>query len=262
MRNLQILMATMFRKSISDIDWKYKNTDSTILLINQTDHIEDQSHLNVRMLSCTERGTSNSRNMAINNASGDICLIADDDVGYVDGMENIVLSAFKQNPDADIITFQIVTPEGNPFNAGYPSQLQWHTQRSILRCASIEIAFKRESIIRAGLSLDTNFGLGSKYRVHDEIIFLKDAMDKGLKLLYVPIPIVIHPAESSGTDFNEHLISSKGAAFVRLFGLKGIMLNFAFSLKKYPEYSNRYNLLKFLMIMLKGSMKFIKEDMK
>lgn len=41
-------------------------------------------------------------------------------MGYVDGMENIVLGAFEKYPDADIITFQIVTPEGNPFNSGYP----------------------------------------------------------------------------------------------------------------------------------------------
>ncbi|WP_421240635.1 glycosyltransferase [Aeromonas enteropelogenes] len=259
---LEILMATMHKKNISDIDWKYKNTNADILLINQADFNGSEVIGNIRMLSCKERGSSNSRNMALKNATGDICLIADDDVGYVDGMENIVLGAFEKYPDADIITFQIVTPEGNPFNAGYPQQSQWHNWRSILRCASIEIAFRRDAVLKAGLSLDTNFGLGSKYRVHDEIIFLKDAMDRGLKLLYLPIPIVIHPAESSGTDFNDHLVTSKGAAFVRLFGLKGMFFNLVFSLKKHGEYADRYSFIKFLMTMFQGSVKFIKEDKK
>ncbi|HGS7813667.1 TPA: glycosyltransferase [Vibrio cholerae] len=259
---LEILMATMHKKNISDIDWEYKQTNADILLINQADFDNSEVAGNIRMLSCKERGSSNSRNLALKNATGDICLIADDDVGYVDGMENIVLDAFEKYPDADIITFQIVTPEGNPFNSGYPSQPQWHNWRSILRCASIEIAFRRDVVLKAGLSLDTNFGLGSKYRVHDEIIFLKDAMDKGLKLLYLPIPIVIHPAESSGTDFNDHLVTSKGAAFVRLFGLKGMFFNLVFSLKKHSEYANRYSFIKFLMTMFQGSIKFIKEDKK
>nr|WP_321239561.1 glycosyltransferase family A protein [uncultured Tolumonas sp.] len=259
---LEILMATMHKKNISDIDWKYKNTNADVLLINQADFDGSESIGNIRMLSCKDRGSSNSRNMALKNAVGDICLIADDDVGYVDRMENIVLGAFEKHPDADMITFQIVTPEGNPFNAGYPQQSQWHNWRSILRCASIEIAFRRDAVLEAGLSLDTNFGLGSKYRVHDEIIFLKDAMDKGLKLLYLPIPIVIHPAESSGADFNDHLVTSKGAAFVRLFGLKGMFFNLVFSLKKHSEYTDRYSFIKFLMTMFQGSVKFIKEDKK
>ncbi len=262
MDTLQVLMATMHKKSISDIDWKYKNTNASVLLVNQCDTDSRVTENNITMISCKERGSSNSRNMALKNATGDICLVADDDVGYVDGMENIVLGAFEKYPDADIITFQIVTPEGNPFNAGYPQQSQWHNWRSILRCASIEIAFRRDAVLKAGLSLDTNFGLGSKYRVHDEIIFLKDAMDKGLKLLYLPIPIVIHPAESSGTDFNDHLVTSKGAAFVRLFGLKGMFFNLVFSLKKHGEYADRYSFIKFLMTMFQGSIKFIKEDKK
>lgn len=258
---LTILMATMHRQSISEIDWQYKNTDARVLLINQSDFNGEESQGTVRMLSCQERGSSKSRNMALRNASGDICLIADDDVAYVDGMNEIVNKAFSDHPDADIITFQIQTPEGEPFNKGYPAHKQWHNWRSILRCASIEIAFRRSAVANAGLSLDERFGLGSKYRVHDEIIFLKDALDKGLKLLYLPIPIVIHPAESSGTDYNDHLISSKGAAFVRLFGPKGMALNVLFAIKKYAEYKDRYSFFKFMKTMFCGSVKFIKEDM-
>ncbi|MDE5206949.1 hypothetical protein PYX06_20220 [Citrobacter amalonaticus] len=226
MVNIQILMATMFKKTAGEIDWTYKNTRLPVLLINQSDFSGREVFENVTMISCTERGSSNSRNMAIEYADGDICVISDDDVSYVDNADDIIEKAFLENPDADIITFQIRTPDGTLFNDGYPEKKQWHNWRSILRCASIEIAFKRESIVRNNLRLDINFGLGSKYRVHDEIIFLKDAMDKGLKILYMPIPIVIHPKESSGSDFNDSLISSKGAAFVRLFWHKRNSIKF------------------------------------
>lgn len=254
---MQILMATMHRKSISDIDWNYKNIKSEVILVNQADYVGVEKNENIKMLSCLERGSSNSRNMAIKNASSEICLIADDDVAYVDNLEFIVEGVFGEYPDADVITFQIKTPQGDPFNSGYPKKAQWHNARSILRCASIEIAFRREAITKSGLRLDTDFGLGSKYLVHDEVIFLKDALDKGLKLLYVPIPIVIHPAESSGSNFTKHLVMSKGAAFVRLFGLKGMFLNFLFAIKKYPIYKDKFGFFNFLFMEFKGAFSII-----
>ncbi|EQB7292631.1 glycosyltransferase family 2 protein [Escherichia albertii] len=262
MENIQILMATMFKEHISDIDWAYKNINAPVLLINQSDFVGKEISDNITMISCTERGSSKSRNMAIDNATGDICVIADDDVMYVDNVESILRKAFADNPDADIITFQIMTPDGSLFNSGYPKNKQWHNWRSILRCASIEIAFRRNVIIKNKLRVDDNFGLGSKYRVHDEIIFLKDAMDKGLKILYIPIPIVIHPKESSGSDFNDSLVLSKGAAFIRLFGIKGILLNLIFAIKKHKEYRLNYNIIDFTILMFKGAFKFIREDMR
>ncbi|AOV97389.1 hypothetical protein A9798_10770 [Edwardsiella hoshinae] len=262
MSNIEILMATMNRNSISDIDWKYKNTKLPVLLINQS-HFTSESQIdNVRMISCLERGSSNSRNKALEYSSGEICLIADDDVAYVDDLENIISDAFKKNPSADIITFQIKTPDGSKFNDGYLCKKKWHSWRTILKCASIEIAFRRNSIMSNNLKFDTRFGLGSKYKVHDEIIFLKDALDLGLKILYIPIPIVIHPKESSGTDFTPELIVSKGAAFIRLFGIKGFLFDVFFAIKKHQVYMSQCNFLVFLKKIISGSLKFLKEDMK
>lgn len=259
MKKFQILMATMHKSKIDELDWNYKNTSADILLINQSDFSGVEELKNIKMLSTTERGSSNSRNLAIKNADSNICLISDDDVRYIDNVEDVILNAFDENPSADIITFQIITPEGKPFNSGYIKNKRWHSKRTILKCASIEIAFKLNKIINHNLLLDTDFGLGSKYRVHDEVIFLNDALNSGLKVLYIPIPIVCHPAESSGTDYNDHLIISKGAAFIRLFGTFGFILNILFALKKHNEYSHKYSLLSFIKKINSGSIKYLKE---
>ncbi len=257
--NIEILMATMFKKSIEDIDWESKGIKSNVLLINQSNFEGDVSRDNIRMISSTLRGSSNSRNMALDNASGDICIIADDDVSYLPQYEKIISDAYDKYQDADIITFQIQTPEGKPFKEGYLKSEKYHTRLSILKCASIEITFKRNSIESAGIKLDLEFGLGSKYRVHDEIIFLKDALDAGLKCVYIPIPIVVHPPESSGTDYNESLLYSKGAAFYRLFGLKGVLFDLAFALKKYNEYKNKFSFFECVKLMLNGTLHYRKD---
>ncbi len=257
--NIEILMATMAKAKISDIDWQAKNIISPLLLINQSDFNGKEVSDDITMISNTERGSSKSRNLAIENATGDICIIADDDVSYLEGYENIVKDAYSKYPDADITTFQIQTTEGKPFKPNYPVEEGYHSKMSILKCASIEITFKRKSIIDKGLKLDLEFGLGSKYRVHDEIIFLKDALSQGLKCVYVPIPIVVHPPESSGTDYNEALLFSKGAAFYRLFGISAIAYDLAFSLKKYSEYKNVFSFFDCLKLMIKGTLSYRKE---
>lgn len=257
--NIQILMATMHRNSISDIDLKRKKINSELLLINQCGFEGNENDKNTTMISTRQRGSSNSRNMALANACGTLCVFADDDVSYLPNYENIILDAYERHPDADVITFQIQTTEGKPFKSNYlPKEIE-HTELSILKCASIEITFKRKSIIDSGLKLDLEFGLGSKYRVHDEIIFLKDALDAGLKCIYVPIPIVVHPPESSGTNYNSELLYSKGAAFYRLFGLKGFLFNMAFSIKKYFEYKDRFTFFSCLSLMNRGSLDYRKE---
>jgi len=124
-----------------------------------------------------------------------------------------------------------------------------------MRVASVEIAFKRNSINKTHLRFDENFGLGALFPTGEENIFLADALDKGLKLLYIPIPIVTHPPESSGQDYdNIKLVQAKGAMFERIFGLKGYAVSFLFTLKKYK--SSRHSLFRFYSLMLQGAKKY------
>lgn len=255
---LQILMATMFKSNIEAINWQEKNIVSDVLLINQTDFEDISEYKNIKMISTKERGLTKSRNLAINNATGDICLISDDDAVYVSDYEQIILSAFSKYPDADIITFQIKTPDGNKFNSFYPLMELEHNWRTSLRCASLEIAFRRESIKKSGLQYDVLFGLGSKYKMDDEIIFLNDALKKKLKLIYIPIPIVIHPVESSGSKFDFELAYSKGAAFARMFGKRGYLFDFLFALKKWSFYKDEFSFYSFLRFMFSSTKEYLK----
>lgn len=256
----EILMATMGKHCVDEIDWGEKNVNSRVLLVNQSDYNGDQVKDDRRMISCLDRGSSRSRNLALDKAKGEICLIADDDVTYPPSVESTIVDAFLQNKDVDIITFQIATPEGQLFNPGYPTLPLRHGRRSILRCASIEIAFRLDSVRDAGLSFDERFGLGSRFRVHDEVIFLKDALDAGLCAKYLPVPIVFHPAESSGTDFTEELLFSKGAAFYRMFGHLAFIMNVFFIVRKRIGLRERMNLVHALLVMLKGSLALRKDS--
>jgi len=196
------------------------------------------------------KGLSKSRNQAIEQNSSDIALISDDDLEYKEDIEKIILEAFTNNSNADIITFQVQTPDGLAYKQYKPNSF-WHTQKSIMSVSSVEIAFKKASIEKGSLRFDEKFGLGSDFPTGEEIIFLSDALKMGLKILYIPIPIVVHPQESSGKNYdNPKLIEAKGAMFYRLFSFLGYGASWLFTLKKYK--SSPYSKMQFFALMHKG----------
>ncbi len=215
----------------------------------------------VKVMITQGKGLSKSRNFAIEHATGDICLIADDDIELVDNAETKILDAFKCNPDADIITFQI-KPSPHRRSKKYALQPFWYNFKRLANISSIEIVIKTSSIKDARLSFDESFGLGAKYPIGEEFIFLTDAYRKGLKILYWPEVIVSHPHASSGEKLDNETIIARGAMFARVFGWKAFVVNCLFSIKKYSEYSKQISFISYLTLLTKGSMNYFKDSKK
>jgi glycosyltransferase involved in cell wall biosynthesis len=229
--NLEILISTM--------NGKFQSRDITppvpYILIDQIS---------------PDKGLAKSRNLAIDESRADICLISDDDLEYIDSIEESILNAFRDNLKADIITFEVQTPDNRPYKR-YKTEPFWHTQKSIMSVSSVEIAFRRDSIMSANLKFDNRFGLGSEYPTGEEVIFLSDGLKSGLKILFIPIPIVIHPIESSGKNYdNPTLIRAKGAMFYRIFSLLGYGASLLFAFKKYKI--SPHSMLEFYRLMVEG----------
>ncbi len=247
-----------FQILVSTVDSRFQQREYTLsaphLIIDQRINSESGSTLPDNVFEYVEKGLARSRNHALDLARGEICLISDDDLEYEENIEEIITKAFEENPTADIITFQIETPEGEPFNS-YPKESFWHNKRSIMRVASVEIAFKRDSLEKEHLRFDEYFGLGATFPTGEENIFLSDALDRELKVLYLPIPIVVHPQESSGADFNdEQLVQAKGAMLQRIFGLKSYAVSLFYAVKKY-RLSN-FSLIRFYSLMIQGAKQY------
>ena len=98
------------------------------------------------------KGLSRNRNNALRLATGDICLIADDDNRYQSEYFDTIIETWKENPDADIITFQAESYKGELLHP-YP----------VPYVCSQEITLRRESIISGSVFFDERFGLGSQH---------------------------------------------------------------------------------------------------
>lgn len=152
------------------------------------------------------RGLSRNRNNAIAHATGDICLIADDDNRYTSEHIDIILNAYKEYPEADIIHFQAETLKGKPLHP-YPADF----------VSSVELTFRRN----IDIMFDERFGLGSKRLcAGEEQVFMKDARTKGCNIMYVPKAIVQTRNCTTGTNFlhNTKMQITKGATFRYVYG--------------------------------------------
>ena len=192
--NLEVLISCMNQQDMIIAEQTGIQTDALIInqctqseilneikLDQKTSGVQNQTHMNIRMLNTNTRGLSKSRNLAIQYASGDICLLCDDDEQLDSTYEDTILNAYAELPDADIICFRI---------SNQPSRLMQKTQRltkwTAMRIASWQITFRRESILKSGIRFDEDMGAGTGNGGGEEVKFLRDCIKTGLKAYYVP----------------------------------------------------------------------------
>ena len=115
MSSFEILCVTMHQKDFSKIE--QMNIHSDVVFANQADDTRyDELEFEgkkAKMITTATRGVGINRNLTLSYASGDVCLFSDDDVKYVDNLEETVLKEFDAHPDADVIIFNLESSDSN-----------------------------------------------------------------------------------------------------------------------------------------------------
>jgi glycosyltransferase involved in cell wall biosynthesis len=203
-----------------------------------------------------ERGLSKSRNMALRNAAADICLLADDDLVYIDGYADTIVRSFEAHPEIDIMAFQVIGIE-KTFKTYSPNDKKLNYLSS-MRVSTVQIAFRLASIRQKNISFNEMFGSGSIYSSGEENIFLFDCLKKGLRILYKAVKIAdLHMGNSSWFHgYNEKYFISKGAAYHAMSGLWSYILILQFALRHYKAYKRKCRLIDSITLMLRGKREY------
>ena len=257
--NLEILISTINKSSLDFINNILKNNIECIypiLVVNQSKNELKSNQNNIRVINLNSIGLSKSRNTAIQNSSSDLCIFCDDDIVYKENFYNTIKTAFKENIDADVITFQIENEHGQLFK-DYDN-LKYHNKKSIKKVNSVAIAFKRKSIVSNKIKFDSLFGLGSTFKTGDEYLFLRDCLKKNLKIISVQKVILTHKSVSSGklAEKDEN-IYARAAIFYKIFGKLSYLklVHHIYLLKKKNMINFNQIFVKF-MVGIKGIKKF------
>lgn len=227
MKRIDVLIATMNQKNFDFL--KGMNIQTNTIIANQ-DNIYKYEEINFgsnthKMITTPYRGVGKNRNIAIYASSADYCIIADDDIKYVDNYEKLIFKAFEELDDADIIIFNLMdcNDKGRRQNKKI-KRLKWY---NLLNYGAVRITFKRESIIRNSLSFSLSFGGGAPYSAGEDSLFLLEAYKRKLKI-YVYPETLLELKEAQSTWFrgySEKYYYDKGKFISMAFPcLKWIML--------------------------------------
>ncbi len=160
-------------------------------------------------------GLCRNRNIALRHATQDICIIADDDLAYTPEDLAKIRNAYDNRENADMILFKYrskICPKDS-YPKGERDLKNFHRIHNYYP-VSFEITFRREAILKSGISFNEEMGLGAGFVcAGEEAIFLRDAIRAGLNCRFVPQSITTHVNAMS------HITRMHEPAYVRSIGV-------------------------------------------
>lgn len=241
---IEILISTMFRDDLEFLEPMFVDNDIddfNLIVVNQTSEgkvlVSDKP--NIKVINSFERGSPASRNLAIQNASEDICLMSDDDIVYMPNLKDTIIEAYQNNPKAAMISFEAIDETGKLYTNYYPEGI--HNKKSLKKIYTWVITFKRKVFRDNNVFFNHYFGVGSVFKGETEYVFLRNAFDKNLAMFHVAQTIVMHPNESSGRQMgSDNAVFARSALRYRFYGNLSYLWVF-----KYVFFLIRYKYISF-----------------
>lgn len=262
---IEVLISTM-----QQVDhYKFLNNiriQSDAVVINQCDTEKrirfKYNGFNILWIDTLERGLSNSRNMAIKNSTADICILVDDDEELRSGYTQIIEESFEENKDYQILRFRVEGIE-KPFKK-YPEQPFKIGFLKSLKISSVEIAFRRNAVLKGNIEFDPLIGAGTKFPMGEENAFLFQCLQKKLKIRYIPKTIAdLHIGDSTWfTGYNKRYFIGRGAAFTSMSEWLAPILILQFAVRKRKLYKEELSLYSVIHYMFQGRKEYIEAKLK
>lgn len=183
--SVQVLVVSMNQTDHSLLS--KMNIRSDVIVGNQCDHnsIEEFTYNghSAKYLNFAERGVGLNRNNALMRATGDICLLADDDVVYYDSYVETVEKAFADIPQADVIIFNLREEVPQRYVNPKVMKITW---KNYLKYGTVRVAFRLPAVKLNAIYFNQCFGGGTEHRHGEDNLFLTDCLKKHLKIYAVP----------------------------------------------------------------------------
>lgn len=260
--SIQVLLSTMHQTDHNVIKRIGLECDAVVVNQCETDSVElfEYNGHCIHWINSTTRGLSKSRNIALDNATADICLLVDDDEELSPGYSSTIENAFHRHPNAGIISFQAEGVEST-FKVYSRKECRIGYLRS-MRLASVEITLNSNLIKHHGICFNERIGAGTKYLMGEENALLFDIISKRIPVYYVPELICrIHIGNSSWfSGYNEEYFHARGAAFTAMSRRYSKILILQFALRKYSLYKSSISIMKALRLMLEGHNEYLQTN--
>lgn len=182
------------------------------------DSLSNRSDVKIFRLGST--GLSKNRNNAIDLSTGDIIVIADDDLFFDECFDSTIRSTFDENTYIDLALFKV----SFPFKKKYPGKnmrIKLPFPKGYY-VSSVEIAFRRDKI--NGLRFWEEMGLGalSMHSGEDEL-FVISAIRRGINCKFINKYIAYHSQTSTGQKTTSGILKGQGFITGIIYPFSGII---------------------------------------
>ena len=259
---IEVLVAAMGQSDCQLIADMNIQTDA--LIGNQCDkneirefQIDDKK---IIYYSFNERGVSLNRNNTLLRTRADICILADDDMRFVENYEKIVREAFLKNPSADVIIFNLLEKTPGRFLITKKMRI---TYFNYMRFGAARIAIKRKSISKNNILFHQEFGGGTLHCHGEDTIFLRDCLKAGLKVIAIPEYIAeLNDTRKSSwfSGYNRKYFFDQGCLYYSLSKRWCKLLALQDCMRHYKKYQESMHIFEVWKTMLCGIEEFSKAE--
>ncbi len=213
---LQVLVSTMHQTDKGLLNKMKIRSDAIVINQCERNYFEEFMYEGncIKFLSFAERGIGLSRNNALMRATADTCLFADEDVTYVENYKAIIQNAFKKNPTADIIIFNV--PSTNTDRPTYTIEKYRRIRFfNCLKYGAVSMAVRTEQVRKVNVHFSILFGGGAKYSAGEDSLFIAECIRKGLKVYSSP-EVIGYVSQEKSTWFegySDKYFIDKGAFY-------------------------------------------------
>jgi glycosyltransferase involved in cell wall biosynthesis len=219
--SLEVLVTSVGQENPLDLHARM-NLKGDLLISNQGSRVEygcwQHGTSRVRMVSTNTRGVGINRNIGLCYCDAEICLLADEDMTYVDGYEDMVHAAYALYPDADVVLFNVRSL--NPERPLSEIRARKRANRFDLAQFGVTgVAAKVDSVRRANIWFSPLFGGGARHGSGEDALFLQDLLKKKLKV-YLSPETIAYAKQAESTWFNGYspkYFFDKGALFAAAY---------------------------------------------
>ncbi len=255
---IQVLAVTMNQTDESLIKKMNLQTDAIIgnqCKINKVNNVV-LDDMKVKFISTDSIGVGHNRNLTLMNATADICILADDDMEFVDDYKKLVEKAFFENPEANIIVFNLLEDEITRYQIKKKMKVK---TKNYMRFGAGRIAFRKNSIIKHNIFFTMLFGGGTKFGGGEDTIFLRDCLRNKLKIVGLPLHIAKLKDDRPSTWYegrNEKLLIERGALFAALSRKFAKLFCIQYLIRKRKWFKDNFTFFEAYKLMKKGIKKF------
>lgn len=218
--DLQVLVSAMNQEPRKLAD--QMNLSSDAIIINQCGSFGyeevKRGGKTIRFFSFAERGVGLSRNNALLRADHEISLFSDDDIVYENGYEEKVLEEFRLHPEADMILFQFrVNEERRTYEDKEWKRIRLH---NCGRYPTFSFALRTEKLHGRNITYSLLFGGGAKYSNGEDSLFIKECIQKGMRVYASPVTLGREEATPSTwfAGYTEKFFVDRGVLYRHLYG--------------------------------------------